>query len=328
MKKFLIIRFSSIGDIVLTTPVLRSLRKAYPDSEIHFLSKKAFEPLLQFNPYIDRLQFYEGELLPLLRRLRRERYDHVLDLHHNLRSGLIRLLLGRPSSVFPKQNLDKALMTLPALRGLARALPHVVQRYAQTLKPLQAPLDEGGLDFFLPPEKEAWGRQSITQHLPGHPLAVALGAQHATKRWPAAAFVPLLNELGRPVLLLGGADAAQDAAQIGQELRVPVWNTAGRYGLLESAALLKACDTVLAHDTGFMHIAAAFGKQLYVLWGNTVPAFGMYPYRTAHHNLEVTGLSCRPCSRIGYEACPKGHFRCMRELSPGQVLRVMREGTE
>lgn len=324
MKRFLILRFSSIGDIVLTTPVIRSLRKAYPEAEIHYFTKPAFKQLLVHNPYLDRVHVLDGSLWQQARQLRRLRFDHVLDLHRNLRTLHLKALLGAPSTSFDKQNLAKYRM-VRFKRALK--LDHIVTRYGATLRGVGATLDEGGLDFFLPQGLEQGSRKQLEAagHPPAQLLAVVLGATYPTKRWLPESFVELLNRRGQGVLLLGGPDARAEADYLLPRLQVPAYDAVGTHDLLTAAAMMKGCQAVLAHDTGFMHIAAAFGMRIFSLWGNTVPEFGMTPYRTPHHLLEVKGLGCRPCSKIGFSQCPKGHFRCMKDLQPEQVLQVMEE---
>ncbi|MDX2286902.1 MAG: glycosyltransferase family 9 protein [Bacteroidia bacterium] len=320
--RILLIRFSSIGDIVLTTPVIRSLREAHPDWELHMLVKPGMEAALGANPRLDRIHRWRGA--ETLRELKRLDFSHILDLQHNLRSLRVRLALGAPASVFPKYNLEKYLLV--RFKRSLRPIPHVVFRYAETLRPLGAALDAGGLEFFVPPEAEAeadaqfraWGLDRQ-----GPVLAVVLGATYRTKRWPPAHFAELIRLRGGPVLLLGGPDARADADAI--LAQAPAADGVGQFSLAVSAALMRRCSAVLTHDTGMMHIAAAFGMQIYSLWGSTVPAFGMTPFRTGHAVLENQGLGCRPCSKLGHDACPLGHFRCMEDLRPQDVLLRMRE---
>ena len=158
---------------------------------------------------------------------------------------------------------------------------------------------------------------------PEHYVAVAIGAQHATKRLPPEKLLELMQRLApRPVVLLGGPEdeAAGRAVALalhnqplGPSAPPPLFNGCGQFSLHQSASLLRQAQFVVSHDTGLMHIASAFQKQVFSVWGNTVPEFGMYPYRTPFEVLEVPGLACRPCSKIGFAQCPQGHFKCMRE---------------
>lgn len=318
--RFLIIRFSAIGDVVLTTPVIRSLKKAFPQSEIHYLTKASNKALLEHNPHIDTIHLLSDSLGETIAELSEFQFDYVFDLHHNLRSLQIKKSLKTPAQSFYKANRDKWLLCQKPLRSFAREIDHVVLRYGETLRGVGAELDGEGLEVFLPEETESWAEKHLQEKLPDTPLAVVLGATWATKRWPTANFAPALNSIGRPVLLIGGPDMLAESQEITKDLNVPFYNAVGQYGLLESAALMKQTNTVIAHDTGFMHIAAAFGQRIISIWGNTVPEFGMTPWKTEYSVLQVEDLSCRPCSKIGHKQCPKGHFRCMNGISPEMLI--------
>lgn len=328
-KKILILRFSAIGDIVLTTPVLRSLKKAHPDWEIHYFTKPGYKDILLHNPHVDHIHTLEAQLRPQLAALRKENFDFILDLHHNLRTLRIKLALGLPSASVDKQNIQK--YRLVRFKQKHIRIPHIVQRYGETLQHLGLELDAGGLEFHLPEEKEEWAQNRILEAAQNREksdwIAVVLGATFATKRWIPDSLVKVLRRLNRPVLLIGGKDSLREGEQIMQKLpdSIPLLNAVGRYDLLGAAALMKQCQEVITHDTGFMHIAAAFGMKVHSIWGNTVPELGMTPYQTPHTLIEQKGLSCRPCSKIGFDRCPKGHFRCMQDITPDQVLQAMEQ---
>ncbi|MCB9231523.1 MAG: glycosyltransferase family 9 protein [Bacteroidia bacterium] len=200
-----------------------------------------------------------------------------------------------------------------------------MERYAKTLEPLGCKLDGEGLDFFCGEAAEKSADEILGEcNFSSQPVAMVLGGNFATKKWPAEYAAPLLNQLGQAVILFGGPAEAAEAGQIAADLQVPFLNAAGRFDLLTSAALLRKCRLSIANDTGFMHISAAFGLRTVSIWGNTVPEFGMYPYHTEHLILEEKGLACRPCSKLGHAACPKGHFDCMRRITPERVLGEMR----
>ncbi|MFK7971969.1 MAG: glycosyltransferase family 9 protein [Bacteroidia bacterium] len=320
--KVLIIRFSAIGDVVLTTPVIRSLYKQIPEVEIHYLTKKAQLPLLEHNPYVHTVHVLEDSFSATIAKLKKVGFDHILDLHHNIRSWRVKRALEATSTSFDKKNKDKWLLCQPRLRYLAKPIEHIVPRYADTLAPLGAELDQDGLDFFLPEGLEEWAAKELTEKMEHVPrLAIVLGASFATKRWEFHRFIDLIDLYKKPVLLIGGPDMKDEAFLIEVSSEAPVFNAVGEYGLLESAALMKTCPLVLSHDTGFMHIAAAFKQKVISLWGNTVPEFGMTPYETPHAIVEVERLNCRPCSKLGYGSCPKGHFACMDEIKPAEVLQ-------
>jgi ADP-heptose:LPS heptosyltransferase len=317
--KILIIRLSSIGDIVLTSPIVRALHRSYPAAELHFLTKKAFAGLVQHDPRIAQVHAFAGDLGATIAALKAERFDLVVDLHRNIRSRLIKLRLGVRAVTYSKDRWSVLLRTKLGLGKLPRV--HTVERYARALRPLGCALDDAGLEFFLPAEARTMAADIAARNFAEAPVAVVLGGNYATKRWPRAYFVELLNRLAQPVLLLGGKPEAEDAAWIAQRLSVPCYNAVAQYDLLLSAALLERCRFVITHDTGLMHIATALGCKIFSIWGNTVPELGFAPYKaTLSVVIENKAVECRPCTKLGYEKCPKGHFKCMLDLKPTQVL--------
>ncbi|MVN78199.1 glycosyl transferase [Hymenobacter sp. HMF4947] len=311
--KILVLRFSSIGDIVLTTPVVRQLKTQLPGAQVHFATKPAYRSLLEANPYVDKLHLLAGSLGELVRELRAERFDFIVDLHNNLRTRLIRLQLpGVLGQAFDKLNWQKYLL----VRFKINRLPpvHIVDRYRAAAAPLGIRDDGGGLDYFIPLGQEV----VVAEALPpgfraGQYVAVAIGAQHATKRLPVEKLIELVHNLApRPVVLLGGPGDESTGHVIELAAKGLVFNGCGQFSLHQSASLVRQAQFVVSHDTGLMHIASAFKKEIFSVWGNTVPQFGMYPYRTRFEALEVLGLPCRPCSKIGFGKCPQGHFKCMR----------------
>ena len=328
-KKILVLRFSSIGDIVLTTPVPRAL-KVQLDAEVHYGTKPQYAPLLTENPYIDRVHTLSGSLTELIRCLRQERYDAIVDLHHNLRTTLIIARLGVKSYRFDKINLAKWLMVNFKIDRLPNM--HIVDRYLATLEPLGVKPDTLGLDYFIP-EKDEVERDWLPEtHRAGY-VAYAIGAQHHTKKLPVDRMIELCDRINKPIVLLGdkndfdtGEQVARFFARGGEESadrepallelnkKTVIYNACGKFNLNQSASLVRQADYVFTHDTGLMHIAAAFKKRVYSIWGNTIPRFGMYPYRTRFTVLENNRLRCRPCSKIGYAKCPQGHFKCMRDI--------------
>ncbi|WP_266365469.1 glycosyltransferase family 9 protein [Tellurirhabdus rosea] len=311
--KFLIIRFSSIGDIVLTTPVVRCLKQQVPGAEVHFCTKASYRSLVENNPYIDQCHYLDGSLNDLIRQLRAERFDYIIDLHNNLRSSLIKLRLGVPSRTFDKLNFRKWLY----VRLKINVMPpvHIVDRYMATVRPFNVLNDDQGLDYFIPYRDQVepeWLPETHRHRF----VAFAIGGQHATKKLPLPRLIELCRKIDFPIVLLGGKEDAETGEAIRQELGdYLIYNACGKYNLNQSASLLQMAKIVFSHDTGLMHIAAALKKKVYSIWGNTTPYLGMYPYKTSFVILENNNLGCRPCSRIGYEKCPLGHFRCMNELS-------------
>lgn len=325
-QKALLIRLSSIGDVVLTTPVIRSLKRARPEIELHYLTKAAYAPVLEGNPYIDRLHLFSSSLRGSLHELRGEGFDFILDLHDNPRSSLLRRLLGGRSVAFDKRNLEKLRIVYAGWPG---AVAHVVERYGACLQLVGASLDEGGLDFFLHPEESKRAGAILNQAFGRRPVRVfGLGATHNTKKWLADHFIELGALIAAPIVLVGGAAESPDASRIEAGLRrlgVPVLNLCSKTYLRMSAAIVDQAHSIITHDTGLMHIAAARQRPLVSIWGSTTPRFGMYPYRCAHKIVQVDDLECRPCDKLGRRECPRGHFRCMGRISAEMVFAALQE---
>lgn len=311
--KVLILRFSSIGDIILTTPVVRCLKQQMPDTEIHFCTKRGYASLVQHNPYIDQCHYLDGSLWALVRRLQAERYDLIIDLHNNLRTSLIKAALLTKTYTVNKLNFRKWLY----VRWKWNVMPdeHIVDRYLATVQPLGVVEDGLGLDCFLADQDLIDKNQLPLTHQSGY-VAYAIGGQHTTKRLPAARMIELCKKIDAPIILLGGAEdrVAGDALvqALGNRL---IYNACGLYSLNQSASLLRQARVVFSHDTGLMHMAAALKKTVYSIWGSTTPQLGMYPYKTRYVLIENKGLPCRPCSKIGHNQCPQKHFRCMNDLT-------------
>ena len=315
MLKVLIIRFSSIGDIVLTTPVIRCV-KNQKGWEVHYLTKEGFESLLRNNPYIDKIHTLENTLIS---ELKKEKYDLIIDLHNNLRSHKIRWLLGVKSLSFHKANIEKWLTVNTPINLLPDL--HLVDRYFEALKDLEIVDDGEGLDFHLEQDAVDKARQ-VTHSLKSY-VCLNLGATYYTKRITSGLAESVVSKSNQPVILIGGQDTSETAELLNDLFPQTVINMCGKINLQTSAAIVKGARFLITGDSGMMHIGAAFQKAIYSIWGNTIPGFGMYPFYGSNSNqegviLEVNDLSCRPCSKIGSDSCPKGHFRCMKDqdLSP------------
>ncbi|HQV38400.1 MAG: glycosyltransferase family 9 protein [Flavobacteriales bacterium] len=319
--KVLVIRFSSIGDIVLTSPVLRCLKQQVPGMEVHFLTKNSFGSLVEHSPYVDRVHLLGDDLGHVLRTLKREKFDLVVDLHHNTRTLRVKMALGAPSKSFPKLNREKWLLVnfkkdkLPPI--------HIVDRYLGTVAHLGVKNDGQGLDLFIPPDQEVDLGSLPVSHRNGY-IALCIGAGHFTKRLPPHKLVELAGKLKGPLVIIGGPEDQAVGRLICNSVGARAFDTTGKYDLMGSASMIRQATSVIAHDSGAMHVASAFRKNTVSVWGNTVPQFGMGPYIPQHperaHISEVLGLSCRPCSKIGFDKCPRGHFRCMEKQDLDQIV--------
>lgn len=309
--KFLILRFSSIGDIVLTTPVVRCLKLQYPNAEIHYLTKPAFKIILEHNPYLTQVHVLDKPLLKKVMELKQLGFDYIIDLHNNLRTRIIKSAMDVPAFSFDKLNTEKAQLVNFKQNTLPQV--HIVDRYLDTLKSFGVSNDGQGLDYFIP---EDVNLNDEVKQLTSKPyIAIAIGAQHSTKRLPTQKLIDVCKNINTHVILLGGKEDETIGNEIAKQSGSHVVNLSGKLSLHQSALVVKLAQKVITHDTGLMHIAAAFKKPIISIWGNTVPEFGMTPYY-GNYNInqqlfEVNNLSCRPCSKIGFNACPKTHFNCM-----------------
>ncbi len=328
--KVLIIRFSSIGDIVLTTPVIRTIKLQVENVKVHFAVKKEYAAILQANPYLDKIHTLDADLNGLIKKLKKEKFDFIVDLHNNLRTRVIKSRLRVKSSGFYKLNIQKWLRVNLRIDLLPNH--HLVDRYMAAAKPVGIKPDTLGLEYFIPEKDEVeidWLPEDFRKEF----VAVVIGGRHYTKKLPFDRLVELCDRINKPIVLLGGNEDEEtgkrievffekrnDQPEVEKTLvrklgkKSIIFNACGKFNINQSASILRQSMLVFTHDTGLMHIAAAFKKQIYSIWGNTIPEFGMYPYRTPFVIFEKKGLKCRPCSKIGFDHCPKGHFRCMKDL--------------
>ncbi|MCK3683801.1 glycosyltransferase family 9 protein [Maribellus sp. YY47] len=322
--KFLVIRFSSLGDIVLTSPVVRGLKQQVDDSEIHFVTKEKNAGLVTSNPYIDKVHLLGENINDLISDLERENFDYIIDLHQNFRSNRIKRTLKVPSFTVDKLNFQKWLMVKFKINRLPHQ--HIVERYLATTSVFDVKDDGEGLDFFIPAE-EAFNPKELPEMFRSGYVAFVIAGTFATKKLPVAKIVEICRNTSYPVILLGGKPEMEAGEQVLAQSKGNVLNYAGKITLNQSASLVREANLVLSNDTGLMHIAAAFKKKILSFWGNTISEFGMVPYRTnnASLQLEVKDLKCRPCSKLGYQRCPKKHFKCMNDIDTSLAVRWIQE---
>ncbi len=324
--KVLVIRFSSIGDIVLTTPVIRCLKTQRPDIELHYLTKHNFHSLLKHNPHIDKLHLLNDSLDNIVESLKAEKFDAIIDLHHNLRTMRVKKALGVESFSFPKLNIQKWLYTW--LKFNIMPDKSIVDRYFEPVSHLNVRNDGKGLDYFIPDDK-ALGNNDIPMSHWGGYIGCVIGGSCGTKKLPIEQWITFCKNVPYPVMLLGGPEDTEMGTAIADVDPIKIYNSCGKFDLNESAGLVKYARVIVSNDTGLMHIAAAFDKPIVSLWGNTAPEMGMFPYygdnnltdkaNTKSVIIENKNVGCHPCSKIGYKQCPLGHFNCMKKLEMAEV---------
>lgn len=313
--KILIIRFSSIGDIVLTTPVIRCLKTQVKDAEIHFLSKEIFSDLLVNNPYIDKLHLLNKSFKDTLKQLKDENFDYIIDLHNNIRTFRVKINLRKKSASFNKLNMKKWMLVQFKINLLPEI--HIVDRYFETCKYFNITNDNKGLDFFIP-DDEYISKNQLPKNFQDNFGVLVIGGKHFTKQIPDTILIELCKTTKIPLILLGGKEDRIKAEQIRKQAEnSDIFNACGSFSINQSASIIEQSQLVITSDTGLMHIASAFNKKIISVWGNTVPEFGMYPYLPNEQKAEIIenkSLKCRPCSKIGFEKCPKNHFDCMNKI--------------
>ena len=340
IHKTLIIRLSSVGDVVLASPLLRALHRRYRDCQIDFLVKAEYAELVQFNPHIAHvIRFPGGGTLGDLARLRRtimsSGYDLIIDIHDSIRSRYLSAGAGMVTRV-NKRKIARTLLVNFKLDVYDRfgGAPDVAARYLETVLPWGVEDDGGIPELFFPPGLPAAVEELLRGEQIPHGmrcLGVCPCARHGNKMWPGERFAESAGRLaekhGLPVLLFGGAGERKMCGEIeaminGSHPRARVLNLAGRLSLLETGCAMDRCAVVLANDTGLMHIAEARGVPVVAVFGPTVRKFGFFPRGARATVVEHPGLSCRPCTHIGLPRCPLVHFRCMKEIGPDAVTRA------
>lgn len=328
--KVLIIRFSSIGDIVLTTPIVRCLKQQVPGVEIHYLTKLAYKPIIEHNPYIDRVHFFADELENVMKELVEEKFDHVVDLHHNVRTLRVKNKLQTNNSSFPKLNLKKWLLVNFKINLMPSE--SIVERYFQAVDVLGVKNDNQGLDYFIPENIQLENKDIPMSHWAGY-AGFVIGGSYFTKKLPVEQWKKLCKLSPYPIILLGGPEDKIEGQNIAAIDPIKIYNACGKFDLHESAWLVKHAKVIASNDTGMMHIAAAFQKPIISFWGNTSPNMGMFPYYgnnnifenfSKSNILEKNNLYCHPCSKLGYNRCPEGHFRCMKELNMDEAAEHLK----
>ncbi len=331
---FLIIRLSSLGDILLTTPAIRCLRRAYPEARIDVLIRAQYRELLEGNPHLSNLILFpdHGDSAALRKMAveLRGRYDVVIDLHTGLRSFYLRRRLRAEWILrYRKKRLQRWVL-VRLKRNIYREEFSVPIAYMRALAKLGVQDDGGGLEWFAATTHRNsfltnFGLEAIPDPAP---IALCPGASHFTKRWPLEKWRELgkrLLDAGEPALwVFGGFEDSEAGEYLSRLHPERMLNFCGKLSLTQSGAGLSLCRLAITHDAGPAHMAAAVGTPVVDIFGSTVPQFGFSPFRIPHR-IAQKELYCRPCSHLGYSKCPLGHFRCMRDQSVDEILKLARE---
>ncbi len=317
VKKVLIIRFSSIGDIVLTSPVPRLLKAQ--GFEVHYLSKNSFRAILETNSHIDKVFGIDEQVTEVLDQLKLEQYDFIADLHWNIRSKQVLKSLNVPFERLNKLNFRKLILVWFKWNIMPEG--SIVDRYIDVVRSLGVKNDNLGLDYFIPSEvkvniQEVFGFDRF--------ISFVIGGQHEGKMMSPKKIAALCLELPLPVVLLGGPDDRERGKWIEEHGKGRIVNASGKFSLNESAFLLRESACVISHDTGLMHIASALNRPVISLWGGTVPELGFAPYMPGENSKEI-GINhfMRPSSKLGRKKGIYRLFNFMDAIPTNEVVQAV-----
>jgi ADP-heptose:LPS heptosyltransferase len=319
MMRLLIIRLSSIGDIVFTTAAIRCAKEQIPGVEIHFLTKKSMKAVTEANPNIDHFHYHDKKLSDTIASLKAANLDMVIDLHSNFRTYRIKKALGVPAHTYQKLSLQKFFLTNFGMNLLPNR--HIVERSLDPLKVLGVQNDGKGMDYFVPSNISLKPHDIPTSHQAGY-IAIVIGASYATKKLPVEHLKQLCALIPVPIILVGGKEDAKEGEAVSSMDTAKIYNACGKFNLHESALLVKGARMVISNDTGFLYVACAFHKKTIAIWGGTSPSLQVEPYyatadlqngQEMYYNAIVPNLPCQPCSNYGTKKCPQGHFACMKK---------------
>ncbi|QQR97656.1 MAG: glycosyltransferase family 9 protein [Sphingobacteriales bacterium] len=320
--KILIIRFSSIGDIVLTSPIIRCIKKQISSAEIHFITKDIYKEIVENNIYVQKVYSINKHTDEVINELKNEQYDVIVDLHKNIRSfQIIKSLKAKQVYSYNKQTFKRWLLTSFKINLLNN---HVVDRYFSAVKKLNIINDAQGLDFFIPEEKDIPIGNLPFTHIAGF-IVIVIGAKHYTKTIPKHHLEYLCKEIKVPIILIGGKEDETLGNELSQIDAFKIMNACGRFSITQSASIIKRAKYVITGDTGMMHIATAFQKKIISVWGSTDKKLGFIPYQNTSNTVIIENheLKCRPCNKYGSSSCPKKHFKCMEDLDMQKIVDIL-----
>lgn len=330
--RILCVRFSAMGDIILTSHMIRLLKQRFPDAAIDFLVKKKYASLIQYNPNIHQKFVFDTEkgfsdILRLIRQIRKQHYDAVIDLQRNFRSVVVSFFSGAQWKFKYRPKRWERFWLVHFHRDIYREVKPVPLRYLETLSPWDIKDDEKGIELFV----KASARNSVEKILEKacmkkneEIVLLAPGAGRNTKRWPAERYGEVgdyFNNRGKRVILVGGKMDRSCADEVSESMKTSSLNFAGQFSLMETAALIKKAIILVTNDTGLMHMGIALNRKVISIFGPTTHHLGFMPFRGRSIVVEKS-MPCRPCSYHGTEKCPQGHFRCMLDIHSEEVIRA------
>jgi heptosyltransferase-2 len=318
-RNILIIRLSSLGDVILTTPLIRSLKKVYPEKQIDFVVREQYQDVLRYNPHLNNVFTLDkdNDYARLFDKIGSDNYDLIIDLHNNVRSRVISGKIGAKTVRYKKPYLKRGLLVNTKI-NLLKDAKKIPERYAGALN--ESILDKEGPEIHLPQNSSTILDDS------GYYIGICPGSKHFTKMYPIdyiSDLITMLQDDGFRIVLFGGTDDKVICDQI-KGSGAEIVNLCNDNDLLQTAAEMKKCKLVICNDSGLMHAATAVNIPVAAIFGSTVRELGFTPYNSEHILIENNNIGCRPCSHIGRNACPKKHFKCMLELTPELVFKKVK----
>jgi len=334
-EKALIIRLSSIGDVLLTTPMIRVFKKKFPGCRLDFVIKKQFLDLIAAHPAVNKIYSFDkahgqSSLRQIKNEIKAEKYDLIIDIHKNFRSLYLRTGVGAQSIATFKKYACKRWLLIKFKIDLYKHIIPVFQRYIDSLHQFRILYDGQGLDIFLPADvvqkiENQWAKRLQSEN--SLIIGIAPGASRTTKRWHVPGFIDVakyvVHELGATVILFGDHQDRMITSQIETIFDNHIFNVAGELSLSETAAMMNFCDLVVTNDTGLMHLAVASKKKIVAIFGSTTEQLGFFPVSKNAVIVQNNDVHCRPCSHVGKHRCPKKHFRCMNDIQSDQVIKAI-----
>lgn len=315
IKKILVIRLSSFGDIILSFPLLKLLNKSFPGAEIHFLTKSIYTEVAALNPYIDKIIEFGGSVNETRKKIKNSKYDLILDIHKNFRSIYASIFTGSKVRRYYKDNFRKFLL-VKFKWNLFREIIPVYKKYIFAISDL---IKENGTEFTTSELKFDKNRIYDFEY-----IVISPSSRHFTKTYPAEKFIDYINSNPDKKYILTGDNSDRDN-NICSHIESKCGNTlnlCGKLDINKLASVIYHSEYVICNDSAILHLSEALGKKVIAIFGSTVKEFGFFPQLEQSVLIQINELKCRPCTHIGRESCPLGHFKCM-ELITNYKLQVV-----
>jgi heptosyltransferase-2 len=332
-KRILIIQTAFLGDVILSTPLIKALRELFPDAFISFLLIPETTKILENNPHLNEILVYDKRkkkglitFFDIVSRIKEKKFDLGVIPHRSLRSALLGYLSGIPQRI----GFDKSSGSfLFSHKIVYPDNVHEIDRNLSLLSNFNIHLSDKTPELF--PSSEDFSYARLLLHDSGIKeedkiVGIAPGSVWATKRWLPERFAEvsdlLIKKARAKVVFLGSEEDRKLCEEIANLMTEKPVILAGKTDILQSAAMISFCEVILSNDSAPVHIASAMKRPVVAIFGSTIPEFGFAPYGEGHLIIEKR-MECRPCGIHGRGKCPEKHFRCMREITTDKVFQAV-----